>query len=100
MKEQKQRVFANLRSSYEQLKAGWGGYSGYDDWFARELNNAQLNTIANYYDFLPAFKRLLELNDGNMEKFYQAVEHLSNMDKDQRHQALRNLAKGTSGKTS
>ncbi|HWD92330.1 MAG TPA: aminopeptidase [Verrucomicrobiae bacterium] len=94
LKEQKQRVFAELRAKYEQLKTGWGGYRGYDEWFARELNNAQLNTIANYYDFLPAFKRLLDLNDGNMEKFYQAVERLSKMDKDQRHQSLRNLAKG------
>lgn len=97
LKEAKQRVFTSLRSNYELLKMSWGGYSGYDDWFAHELNNAQLNTIANYYDFLPAFKRLLELNDGNMEKFYTAVEHLSKMDKDQRHQALRNLAKGNAG---
>jgi len=100
LQEQKQRVFANLRSHYEQLKASWGGYKGYDDWFSRELNNAQLNTIANYYDFLPAFQRLLDLNGGNMEKFYSAVERLSKMDKDQRHQALRNLAKGTAAQGS
>ncbi|HEX4263913.1 MAG TPA: aminopeptidase [Verrucomicrobiae bacterium] len=94
LKEQKARVFANLRASYQQLKISWGGYTGYNDWFARELNNAQLNTIANYYDFLPAFKRLLDLNGGDMEKFYKAVERLSKMDKDQRHQTLRNLAEG------
>ena len=93
LREAKQRVFAELRSNYEKLKATWGGYKGYDEWFARELNNAQLNTIANYYDFLPAFQRLLEMNDNNMEKFYVEVERLSKMDKDQRHQWLRNLAK-------
>ena len=96
LKEAKQRVFTALRSQYEQLKISWGGYSGYDDWFAHELNNAQLNTIANYYDFLPAFQRLLELNGGDMEKFYQEVERLSKMDKDVRHQWLRDLAKGKS----
>jgi predicted aminopeptidase len=97
LKEAKQRVFTGLRSQYEQLKISWGGYSGYDDWFAHELNNAQLNTIANYYDFLPAFKRLLELNGGDMEKFYQEVERLSKMDKDTRHQWLRDLADGKRG---
>lgn len=92
LREAKQRVFAELRSNYEKLKESWGGYSGYDAWFARELNNAQLNTIANYYDFLPAFQRLLEMNDNDLEKFYVEVERLSKMDKDQRHQWLRNLA--------
>jgi predicted aminopeptidase len=92
LKAAKDRVFAELRSNYEKLKASWGGYKGYDEWFARELNNAQLNTIANYYDFLPAFQRLLEINDNDMEKFYVEVERLSKMDKDERHQWLRNLA--------
>ncbi|HWC60979.1 MAG TPA: aminopeptidase [Verrucomicrobiae bacterium] len=92
LKEAKERVFAELRSNYQKLKASWGGYAGYDEWFARELNNAQLNTIANYYDYLPAFQRVLELNGNDMEKFYVEVERLSKMDKDQRHQWLRNLA--------
>ena len=91
------RVFADLRSQYQKLKQDWGGYDGYDgydEWFSRELNNAQLNTIANYYDFLPAFERVLEMNGNDMEKFYVEVERLSNMSKDERHQWLRNLASG------
>jgi predicted aminopeptidase len=96
LKEAKRRVFADLRQNYERLKISWGGYTGYDDWFNHELNNAQLNTIANYYDFLPAFKRLLELNNGDMEKFYPEVERLSKINKDQRHQWLRDLAEGKS----
>lgn len=96
LKAEKERVFAELRTNYAQLKIRWGGYSGYDDWFNAQLNNAQLNTIANYYDFLPAFQRLLELNGGDLQKFYAEVERLSKMDKDQRHQWLRDLAKGRS----
>ncbi len=97
LSEAKKRVFAELRANYQKLKLSWGGYSGYDDWFDNELNNAQLNTIANYYDFLPAFERLLQLNGGDMEKFYVEVERLSKMSKDERHQWLRNLAQGNSG---
>jgi len=94
LKEAKERVFADLHRNYANLKVNWGGYAGYDDWFAHEMNNAQLNTIANYYDFLPAFQRVLELNGGDMEKFYVEVERLSKMNKDERHQWLRDLAKG------
>jgi predicted aminopeptidase len=96
LRAEKQRIFADLRHNYQELKASWGGFTGYDAWFARELNNAQLNTIANYYDFLPGFQRVLELNGGDLEKFYTEVERLSNMSKDERHQWLRDLAKGNS----
>lgn len=93
LQAQKDRVIADLRNRYQELKKSWGGYSGYDGWFARHLNNAQLNTIANYYDYLPSFKHLLELNGGDMERFYQAVEKLSKLPKEERHQRLRDLAK-------
>jgi predicted aminopeptidase len=76
------------------LKSQWGGFAGYDTWMARDLNNAQLNTIANYYDYLPGFEQLLKRNNGDMEKFYQAVERLAKMSKEKRHQSLRDLAKG------
>src|SRR5579862_72507 len=92
LKQEKEKIFADLQADYQKLKASWGGYSGYDDWFAGQVNNAQLNTIANYYDYLPSFKRLLEMNGGNMEKFYQEVERLSKIPKDERHQKLRDLA--------
>jgi predicted aminopeptidase len=94
LKQAKTRVFADLRSHYQRLKESWGGYAGYDEWFGRELNNAQLNTIANYYDFLPAFERVLEMNGNDMEKFYVEVERLSKLSKDERHQWLRDLASG------
>jgi predicted aminopeptidase len=93
----KRQVFEDLRRDYVRLKSGWGGYTGYDAWFAREINNAQLNTIANYYDYLPGFERLLELNGSDMEKFYVEVERLSRKAKDERHQWLRNLATPVSG---
>jgi len=94
LKQAKARIFADLRANYQKLKESWGGYAGYDDWFGRELNNAQLNTIANYYDFLPAFERVLAMNGNDMEKFYVEVERLSKLGKDERHQWLRDLASG------
>jgi predicted aminopeptidase len=91
----KQQVFDALRRDYQALKVQWGGYSGYDAWFSRELNNAQLNTVANYFDYLPGFESLLRRNNGDLEKFYTAVERLAKMPKDERHQWLRTLATGS-----
>ena len=91
----KARVFAGLQANYRQLKAGWDGFAGYDAWFGRELNNAQLNTIANYYDFVPAFQRVLELQGNDLGKFYVEVERLSKLGKDARHQRLRDILKPT-----
>ena len=88
----KNQVFGELREGYQQLKEEWGGYDGYDAWFARELNNAKLNTIASYYDYVPGFEALLELNQGGMEAFYEAVENLSHKPREERHQWLRDLA--------
>jgi predicted aminopeptidase len=89
---QKQNVFNELRREYAEMKAQWGGYSGYDDWFAYDLNNAKLNTVANYYDYLPGFQRLLQANGADLEKFYGAAERLSKEPIQQRHLKLRELA--------
>jgi predicted aminopeptidase len=77
LRREKQRVFDDLRRQYEELKTSWGGYSGYDNWFAHDLNNAKVNTVANYYDYQPGFQRLLQENGGDIYKFNIAVENLS-----------------------
>jgi len=89
LRHEKQRVFDDLRRQYEELKASWGGYSGYDNWFAHDLNNAKLNTVANYYDYLPGFQRLLQENGGDIGNFNLAAERLSKEPENQRHQKLR-----------
>ena len=89
VRRRKQEVFDDLRRRYADLKTQWGGYSGYDDWFAHDLNNAKLNTVANYYDYVPAFQQLLQSNGGDLEKFYAAAERLAREPKDKRRENLR-----------
>ena len=93
MEREKRAAFDDLRAEYDRLKAAWDGYDGYDDWFTHDLNNAKLNTIATYYDLVPGFKNLLKENGGDMEKFYQAVERLAKMPREERRQRLRDLAR-------
>jgi predicted aminopeptidase len=91
VREQKQLIIAQLRHDYEQLKASWSGYAGYDHWFAQSLNNAQLNTVATYYHLVPAFQRLLQANDGDLERFYRDVRALDKVAKAERHLRLQKL---------
>jgi predicted aminopeptidase len=88
LRREKQQVYDDLRRQYAEMKSRWGGYSGYDDWFAHDLNNAKLNTVANYFDYVPGFQRLLKENGGDLEKFYAAVERLAKEPKEQRHRKL------------
>jgi predicted aminopeptidase len=93
MRREKQRAFDDLRRQYADLKVQkWGGYSGYDSWFANQLNNAKLNTVANYYDYVPGFQRLLDMNGGDLKSFYAAAERLSKEPISARHQKLTVLA--------
>lgn len=85
---EKQRIQAGLRSDYERLKVEWGGSAGYDAWFAGGLNNAQLNSVATYFDLVPAFERLLAANDGDLERFYAAVKQLAKLSRAERHRRL------------
>lgn len=84
----KQIVIGQLREEWAQLKADWGDPTGYDNWFARSLNNAQLNTIATYYRLVPGFDRLVVANGGDLEKFYQAVRSLAKLSKEERQRRL------------
>ena len=87
----KEQVFAQLRCDYEQLKAEWGGYDKYDEWFRKSLNNAKLNTVETYYRLVPAFHELLRVKGGDLQKLYQEARTLSSLAKAQRHQRLTEL---------
>ena len=75
----KTAVFDNLRSNYQKLKEKWNGYSGYDGWFKRELNNARLISVATYRKWVPAFNSIFEEQGKDFEAFYRASKELSEL---------------------
>jgi predicted aminopeptidase len=85
---QKEAILSRLREDYERLKAQWGGYSGFDHWFAQPLNNAQLNTVETYYQLVPGFRRLLRASEGDLPKFYRQVAALGRWPKEERRRRL------------
>ena len=54
----------------------WGGYSGYDRWFARGQQRVARRAAA-YNDLVPAFERLFEREGGDFERFYAEVRRLA-----------------------
>ncbi|MYN00484.1 aminopeptidase [Pseudoduganella sp. DS3] len=91
-REEKLRIFASLQEEYKVLKANWGGYNGYDRFFAEPLNNAHLASVATYNDLLPGFRALLAKEKG-LPHFYAAVRNMSNLPSVERHERLHALAR-------
>lgn len=92
----KQETFIRIRQDYRELKKSWGGYTGYDAWFARDLNNAHLVSVGLYHQYAPAFQALLSQHKGDLKAFYGAVEELSQLSKAKRVKKLQSL-QATSG---
>ncbi len=87
----KARLFQKLKDDYHVLKASWGGFTGYDRFFAEPLSNAHLASIATYNDFIPAFRALLA-REQTFPRFYAAARALAELDKPERHRRLKQLA--------
>lgn len=88
----KAELFRALQDDYQTLKVSWGGYGGYDRWFAEPLSNAHLSIVATYHDFVPGFRAILA-QQKNLGQFYDAVKKLAALDKSERHQQLVELGK-------
>ncbi len=84
-------LFAALRRDYAALQAGWGGYAGYDAFFAGDLNNARLVSLALYAELVPAFEVLLARQNHDLARFYRSVARLAALDDQARRETLREL---------
>ena len=87
----KEDAFAGLRQSYESLKNQWGGYSGYDGWFEKPLNNARVAGVSTYNRWVGAFATLFADSGENYALFYQRSAELAAFKRAERQQRLEEL---------
>lgn len=87
----KARAMQDFRASYAELKASWGGYSGYDAWVA-QANNAAFGAQAAYDELVPGFEALFERAGRDWPAFYDAVRQLAKRAKAERAQQLKKMA--------
>lgn len=85
----KRAVFDRLQVEYRRMRdERWGGFAGYDRFFAQDLNNAHLSAVGAYNDLVPAFEALLARESGDLPRFFEAVRTLAAQDKPQRDRLL------------
>jgi predicted aminopeptidase len=85
---EKAAVLARLRADYATMKATrWGGYAGYDSWFAN-ANNAGFAVLASYTGLVPAFERIFEREGRDFARFYAEVGRIAALPAAERDAAL------------
>ena len=92
MRARKREILDELNLEYRAAKAGWGGYAGYDAWFARGPNNAQLASVALYTQRVPSFEALFQREGGDWGRFYSATKELAALPREQRDARLAALS--------
>jgi predicted aminopeptidase len=88
MRERKRAAFLALRASFAQLQAQWGGHAPFEAWFAEDLSNAHLASIATYYACVPGFERELAAVGGDLGAFYARARALAKLDQPKRDAAV------------
>ncbi len=88
--ERKKLIIEQMRGRYRELAQQWQ-YSGYDNWFAQNLNNAHFISASAYYSRVPAFTELMRRAD-DIDAFWLSVERLSKLPVEQRNAELDALA--------
>lgn len=84
----KAALLAELRADHAALKRErWGGFSGYDGWFAH-ANNASFGVLAAYHQLVPNFERLYEREGRDLPRFYAEVKRLAALPLPDRRNAL------------
>ena len=87
-RNQKALVITSLKQAYHQIRdEKWGGYSGYDQWFAEPITNAHFVLVATYEELVPAFQAL-HAKSGSLKKFYANVQAMAKQDKARRREQL------------
>jgi predicted aminopeptidase len=89
MREKKATAFAELAAEIRDLEQRQGVHSTlYEEWIKEGLNNARLASLANYYDCLPGFERLLAEQGNDLPRFYTAVREQARLPMAERHEKL------------
>jgi predicted aminopeptidase len=88
MRRRKHAAFASLQASFAVLKAEWGGHAPFESWFAEDLNNAHLASVATYFACVPGFERELEAVGGDLTAFYARARELAKLDRQKRDALL------------
>ncbi|MDZ7686921.1 MAG: aminopeptidase [Gammaproteobacteria bacterium] len=81
MRQEKSAVIERLRRDYRAL----GENYPFRAWMQRPINNAKLGTVVAYNRWVPAFLAILKEEGGDMLRFLERVEVISQQDESARN---------------
>jgi predicted aminopeptidase len=87
-RQRKARRFDVARAAHDDIAAKHGIPDGYRSWFAGEINNAKIGSVAEYNSHLEAFVRMLDAHGHAFPAFFRYVETLAEFDRDARGRCL------------
>jgi len=87
-RERKSRAFTQARDAHSGIAAKHGITGGYTRWFAGELNNAKIGSVAAYNSLMPAFINMIRAYGLDFAPFYEYVEDLGKLEKAARESCL------------
>lgn len=90
-RREKSRIFSALVRRFEAQRSAGKIDKGYNAWFARDLNNADLSAAGLYQKWVPAFMKLYEESGEDLQDFYAQTRRLGKLrpaDREKRLQAL------------
>ena len=88
-RQRKAALLDELRAAYRDRHSEWG--DRWDGFFDAGLNNARLTSLGVYHDLVPALRALLADLDGDLVRFYAAVEALAKLTPESRTSRLEQL---------
>lgn len=77
MRIAKQQRLLQLGDELRAIEAAVGRRAGFSRWIELGLNNAQLASVATYWQCVAGFERELAAVDGDLRRFYQRVRELA-----------------------
>ncbi len=87
-RENKIRIFAGARNAHAQIAAKHGIKRGYRHWFAGELNNAKIGSVAAYNSLTPAFINMMYAYNLDFAPFYKYVQAVGDLELSARNSCL------------
>jgi predicted aminopeptidase len=94
-RDKKQLIFASSRADYTAIAERHSYKDGFEGWFAGQLNNAKIGSIAAYNTHAPAFLEMIKSLNHDFPTFYERVEKIGKLKRTAREQCLASWVDGT-----
>ncbi len=94
-RERKARVFAGARDEHTEIAARHEIKGGFTHWFAGELNNAKIGSVAAYNSLTPAFINMIRAYKLDFATFYAYAEAVGDLEKSTRDSCLEAWSQNT-----